>query len=402
MNLNPAVLWCSQVSAMAPKTSLPSSNQSRTAPCSWWMGLPWPATSFLRAFDSLDLENLSQRANSIMAHPTSCTLSKTQTGISQCRLCITLTFSWIGQPQITVVLLIYWVLFSWNNNGWEEQPSHPPFDRNGRVTWSVLSWSKWERIDHALRFSTRMDPSIRQGSFSWELQCIFNSLTDLSFKIPGKAHPTWKTEAGDGQLLQSGLFIHEHKLSFRLCSFYSVFSELSLIQRLLPLVSNHRKEIMEASTDTLPGTFENLSEGFSKYQDNNSLSDNSGGDDYKVIIDRIQFSMTVIGFIGNVIVLITLHKNGSVFTSPTILRLLKNQSVVDSLVCLIGSIYVLQPPMWKTSNETFSAVVCQASFVSFSFFCNWIASFRCYKKESPSDILCVTGELWTCICIYIM
>ena len=96
---------------------------------------------------------------------------------------------------------------------------------------------------------------------------------------------------------------------------------------------------------------------------NDSIIIDDGGDDYKVIIDRIQFSMTVIGFLGNVIVYITLHKNGKMFTSPTILRLLKNQSVVDSLVCLIGSIFVLQPPMWKTSNEKFSAFICQVGNV---------------------------------------
>ena len=82
-------------------------------------------------------------------------------------------------------------------------------------------------------------------------------------------------------------------------------------------------------------------------------------DDYKTIIDRIQFSMTVIGFMGNMIVYITLSKNGNMFTSPTILRLLKNQSIVDSLVCLIGSIFVLQPPMWTTTNEKFNAFICQ-------------------------------------------
>ena len=92
-----------------------------------------------------------------------------------------------------------------------------------------------------------------------------------------------------------------------------------------------------------------------------------GGDDYKIIIDRIQFSMTVIGFLGNVIVYITLYKNGNMFTSPTILRLLKNQSVVDSLVCLIGSIFVLQPPMWKTSNVKFNVLICQVRNAVISF-----------------------------------
>ena len=92
---------------------------------------------------------------------------------------------------------------------------------------------------------------------------------------------------------------------------------------------------------------------------NDSIIIDDGGDDYKVIIDRIQFSMTVIGFLGNVIVYITLHKNGKMFTSPTILRSVVDQSAVNSLVCLIGSIFVLQPPMWKTSNEKFNAFICQ-------------------------------------------
>ncbi len=78
--------------------------------------------------------------------------------------------------------------------------------------------------------------------------------------------------------------------------------------------------------------------------------------------------MTVIGFLGNMTVLITLHKNGNLFTSATMLRLLKSQSVADTIVCLLGSIYVLQPPMWKTSNEAFSAFVCHVSTGHFSFF----------------------------------
>ena len=44
---------------------------------------------------------------------------------------------------------------------------------------------------------------------------------------------------------------------------------------------------------------------------------------YKGIIDKLQFSMTNIGFLGNVIVYITLSKNGHMFTSPTMLSLLK-------------------------------------------------------------------------------
>ena len=82
------------------------------------------------------------------------------------------------------------------------------------------------------------------------------------------------------------------------------------------------------------------------------------GNEYKLIIDKLQFFMTIIGFLGNTTVYITLSKNGHMFTSPTILRLLKNQTVADALVCLVGSIFAMQPPMWTTSNEMFGTFVC--------------------------------------------
>ena len=74
-------------------------------------------------------------------------------------------------------------------------------------------------------------------------------------------------------------------------------------------------------------------------------------DKYQIIIDRIQFSMTIIGLLGNVLVYITLLKNGIMFTSPTIVRLLKNQSIIDSIVCLFGGILVMQPTMWTTQTR---------------------------------------------------
>ena len=84
-------------------------------------------------------------------------------------------------------------------------------------------------------------------------------------------------------------------------------------------------------------------------------------DKYQIIIDRIQFSMTVFGFLGNITVYVTLLKNGNMFTSPTIVRLLKNQSVY-SVVCLFGGILVMQPAMWTTPNEGLSVFFCMVSF----------------------------------------
>ena len=51
----------------------------------------------------------------------------------------------------------------------------------------------------------------------------------------------------------------------------------------------------------------------------------SDTDKYQIIIDRIQFSMTVVGFLGNITVYVTLLKNRNMFTSPTIVRLLKTK-----------------------------------------------------------------------------
>ncbi len=95
--------------------------------------------------------------------------------------------------------------------------------------------------------------------------------------------------------------------------------------------------------------------------DETDSNNTESGEETNFIIGGIQFGMTVIGFIGNVVVFITLSKNGSVFTNPSMLRLLKNQSVADSIVCLLGSIFVFQPIMWKIDNKTFDILVCQVS-----------------------------------------
>ena len=119
---------------------------------------------------------------------------------------------------------------------------------------------------------------------------------------------------------------------------------------------------MELSTFTSLNT--NISQENTDLPVNETITsqDNSP---YKGIIDKLQFSMTIIGFFGNAIVYITLSKNGHMFTNPTMLSLLKNQSVADSIVCLIGSMFVMQPPMWTTSNEKSSAFFCMVCICFF-------------------------------------
>ena len=73
----------------------------------------------------------------------------------------------------------------------------------------------------------------------------------------------------------------------------------------------------------------------------------------------IQSAMAFIGFIGNAVTFRALQVGTSIFSS-TALKLLKNQAVFDTIVCFLGSIYVLQPPMWKTNfSETFDQIICQ-------------------------------------------
>ena len=88
------------------------------------------------------------------------------------------------------------------------------------------------------------------------------------------------------------------------------------------------------------------------------------------IVKWLQFSVTLIGFIGNLVSYITLSTNGQTFTNPTMLRLLKNQSVLDSIVCFIGGIFVLQPPMWRVSDHNFSYFICQV-ILSLCSKCTW-------------------------------
>ena len=89
--------------------------------------------------------------------------------------------------------------------------------------------------------------------------------------------------------------------------------------------------------------------------------ENNVTDKTEEILKWLQLSITIIGFVGNAIAYITLHKNGHTFTNPAMLTLLKHQSFLDMIVCLIGAIFVTQPPMWTTSKEVLSLLVCQVS-----------------------------------------
>lgn len=77
------------------------------------------------------------------------------------------------------------------------------------------------------------------------------------------------------------------------------------------------------------------------------------------IFDYVQLVVTVIGFLLNLITLITLSLNNDGF-SRVILMLLWHQSLVDMWVCLQASVVVIQPFLWSTGIYGIDFVVCHA------------------------------------------
>ena len=72
---------------------------------------------------------------------------------------------------------------------------------------------------------------------------------------------------------------------------------------------------------------------------------------------KLEIGVYIVGFVANTMTLITLMRNGDIF-SPSTSLLLKHQALVDSWVCATGAIIFLQPQMWTTGNKYFDTAVC--------------------------------------------
>ena len=88
-----------------------------------------------------------------------------------------------------------------------------------------------------------------------------------------------------------------------------------------------------------------------------NLSEDSDSTLSNKIFDYIQFICTTLGFIGNLLTLITLSKNGKRF-SRLILILFQHQSFVDCLVCGMASALILQPHLWMSGHKIFDYFLC--------------------------------------------
>ena len=83
----------------------------------------------------------------------------------------------------------------------------------------------------------------------------------------------------------------------------------------------------------------------------------SGAGMWLEVLDRCQLVLSIVGYVSNRITFIILVRNGEIFP-PVICLFLKHQSLVDSWICAMGTILLLQPPMWTTGNTYIDAAVC--------------------------------------------
>ena len=94
-------------------------------------------------------------------------------------------------------------------------------------------------------------------------------------------------------------------------------------------------------------------------------------EDWIVIFDSCQLAAMSVGIIANIVTVFALNKNGEAFT-PVISLLVRHQSIIDIVVCILGMIILAQPPMWTTGDNVFSMLVCQVWHGQFIF---WVAMF---------------------------
>ena len=104
---------------------------------------------------------------------------------------------------------------------------------------------------------------------------------------------------------------------------------------------------------------------------------------------KLEIPVYIIGFVANTMTLVTLMRNGDMF-SPSTYLLLKHQALVDSWVCAAGAILILQPPMWTTGNKYFDTVVC--------FIWHSQAPFWCAILLSVWNLAAIALERYMAIC----
>ena len=75
------------------------------------------------------------------------------------------------------------------------------------------------------------------------------------------------------------------------------------------------------------------------------------------VVDIIQTVCSFVGFTANCVTFVTLTRS-SCGMGAAVRTLLRHQSVIDAIICLMAAIMVLAPPMWTSGNYRFDQLVC--------------------------------------------
>ncbi|KAI0220079.1 hypothetical protein LSAT2_028393, partial [Lamellibrachia satsuma] len=112
-------------------------------------------------------------------------------------------------------------------------------------------------------------------------------------------------------------------------------------------------------TATTPLPYKENTSVSSTTKHNTAFNQSAGSENprYWACLVSSQLVLSIVGYLANKITFITLLRNGDMFSS-SICILLKHQALVDSWICAMGTILLLQPPMWTTGNTYFDAAVC--------------------------------------------
>ncbi len=109
---------------------------------------------------------------------------------------------------------------------------------------------------------------------------------------------------------------------------------------------------------------------------------------WAVVLLELQFVVTSIGFLANLLTLLGLVLNCKIFNNITLI-LLRHQSFVDMMVCLLASLmkYV---PAYDTSSDVIDAIICLGW--TYQGFYWW------FVKVSFCNLVCFTVERYQAVC----
>ena len=87
------------------------------------------------------------------------------------------------------------------------------------------------------------------------------------------------------------------------------------------------------------------------------------------IMDILQAMCSLIGFISNLVTLVTLMRS-NIGLGPAVSLLLRHQSTVDMVICLLASLLIIPPPMWTCGIDKLDEFLCHA-WHSQAFYWQW-------------------------------